>query len=35
VDAVWLAKGRFLSTAPNAPHTGDTHYISTGLIATF
>ena len=35
VDAVWLAKGRFLLTAPNAPRTGDTHYLSTGLTATF
>lgn len=35
VDAVWLAKGRFLLTAPNAPRNGDTHYLATGLIATF
>ncbi|WP_295637321.1 alginate export family protein [Novosphingobium sp.] len=35
VDAVWLAKGRFLSSAPNAPHAGDTHYLSVGLFATF
>lgn len=35
VNAVWLAKGRFLKTAPNAPQTGDTHYLATGLTATF
>ena len=35
VDAVWLAKGRFLTTAPNAPRTGDTHYLATALTATF
>lgn len=35
INAVWLAKGRFLHTAPNAPPTGDTHYLSTGLTATF
>ncbi|MBO9519369.1 MAG: alginate export family protein [Porphyrobacter sp.] len=35
VNAVWLAKGEFLKTAPNAPQTGDTHYIATALMATF
>jgi hypothetical protein len=35
VNAVWLAKGRFLKTAPNAPQTGDTHYLATALTATF
>jgi hypothetical protein len=35
VNAVWLAKGRFLDTAPNAPRTGDTHYLATALTATF
>lgn len=35
LDGVWLAKGRFLETAPNAPHTGDTHYLATVLTATF
>ena len=35
VNAVWLAKGRFLDTAPNAPATGDTHYLATALTATF
>ena len=35
VNGVWLAKGRFLKTAPNAPRTGDTRYLATGLTATF
>ena len=35
LDAVVLVKGRFLETAPNAPATGDTHYIATALTATF
>lgn len=35
MNAVWLAKGRFLKHAPNAPRTGDTHYLSTALVATF
>lgn len=35
VNGLWLAKGRFLETAPNAPATGDTHYLATGLTATF
>jgi hypothetical protein len=35
VDGVWLAKGRFLKEAPNAPATGDTHYLATALTATF
>ncbi len=35
VNALWLAKGRFLKSAPNAPRTGDTGYLSTALIATF
>jgi hypothetical protein len=35
LNGVWLAKGRFLETAPNAPRTGDTHYLATGLTATF
>ena len=34
-NAVVLLKGRFLETAPNAPATGDTHYIATALTATF
>ncbi len=35
VNAVWLAKGRFLTDAPNAPQTGDTHYLATAVTATF
>lgn len=35
VNALWLAKGRFLKSAPNAPRVGDTGYLSTALIATF
>lgn len=35
VNAVWLAKGRFLREAPNATRTRDTHYLSTTLTATF
>jgi hypothetical protein len=33
VDGVWLAKGRFLRDAPNAPATSDTHYLSLNLTA--
>lgn len=35
VNATWLAKGRFLKEAPNAPRTGNTHYLSTALTAMF
>ncbi|MBC7493144.1 MAG: alginate export family protein [Novosphingobium sp.] len=35
VDAVLLAKRRFLRTAPNAPRTGDEHYLATALTAMF
>lgn len=35
INGLWLAKGRFLKTAPNAPGTGDTHYLATGVTATF
>lgn len=35
VNAIWLAKGRFLRTAPNAPPTGDARYLSTVLTVTF
>lgn len=35
VNAIWLSKGRFLQTAPNAPQTGDARYVSTVLMATF
>ncbi len=34
-DAAWLSKGRFLKTAPNAPRTGDEHYISLNMTASF
>ena len=33
--AVLLFKERFLEDAPNAPATGDTHYVSANLTATF
>lgn len=35
INAVWLAKGRFLRSAPNAPDTGDTRYVAAALTATF
>lgn len=35
LNGVWLAKGRFLETAPNAPRTGNTHYLSMAMTATF
>lgn len=35
INAVWLVKGRFLHDAPSAPATGDTHYLATGLMASF
>jgi hypothetical protein len=35
VNVVWLAKGRFLKTAPNAPATGNTRYVASGVTATF
>jgi hypothetical protein len=35
VNAVWLKKGRFLKTAPNAPSPGDTTYLAAGVTATF
>jgi hypothetical protein len=35
VDAVILAKGRFLQVAPNAPQTGDTHFLSVNLMSQF
>ncbi|ATE67185.1 hypothetical protein COO09_09490 [Rhizorhabdus dicambivorans] len=34
-NAAWIAKGRFLRRAPNAPRTGDTHYLSLALTASF
>lgn len=35
INAIWLAKGRFLKITPNAPQTGDAHYLSTALTVTF
>jgi len=35
VGGAWLAKGRFLETAPNAPATGDTRYGYVDLAASF
>lgn len=35
VDALYLAKGRFLRTAPGAPRNGDTRYLSLNLTAFF
>jgi len=35
VNGLWLAKGRFLQTAPNTPTAQDTHYLATALTATF
>ena len=35
VDGVWLAEGRFLREAPNAPRNGDTKYLSLNLTASF
>jgi len=34
VDGVWLAKGRFLTGAPNALPTGDSKYLSLNLTAS-
>ena len=35
VNGVWLAKGRFLREAPNAPTASDTRYLSTALTVMF
>jgi hypothetical protein len=35
IDGLWLGKGRFLREAPNAPHTGNTKYLSTNLLVSF
>jgi len=35
LDGVWLAKGRFLRDAPNAPKSGNTRYVSTNLTMSF
>ena len=34
-NAALIAKGRFLKTAPNAPQTGDVHYLATSLAWSF
>ena len=35
VGGAYLAKGRFLENAPNAPDTGDTRYVHVDLAASF
>ncbi len=35
LNAAWLAKGRFLDTAPNANHYGNTQYLSVALLTYF
>ncbi|UDF03123.1 alginate export family protein [Asticcacaulis sp. AND118] len=35
INAAWIAKGRFLTEAPNAPRTGDTRYVSLALTGSF
>lgn len=35
VNYDFVARGRFLTTAPNAPRTGNTHYVTTSLTASF
>lgn len=35
VDGIWLAKGRLLRRAPNAPATGDESFLSLNLTAQF
>jgi hypothetical protein len=35
INALWLAKGRFLKAAPNAPAIGNTRYLATGVTASF
>ncbi len=35
LGAAWLAKGRFLHDAPNAPHTGDTRFGHADLTFSF
>ena len=34
VNFDWIAKGRFLDVAPNAPRTGDAHYVGAALTAS-
>jgi len=35
VGAAYLAKGRFLTQAPNAPHSGDARYGYADLVFKF
>ena len=35
LNANWIAKGRFLTQAPNAPRAGDVHYIALAMTALF
>jgi hypothetical protein len=35
INAAWIAKGRFLKEAPNAPDSGDTRYLSVALTSSF
>lgn len=35
INALWLAKGRFLKAAPNAPVPADTHFLTTGVTVSF
>jgi len=35
LNASWLAKGRFLTQAPNAPRPGDVRYLSLAMTALF
>jgi len=35
INAAWIAKGRFLKQAPNAPAAGDTHYGAVAVTAFF
>lgn len=35
INASWLAKGRFLHAAPNAPRAGDARYLSLAMTASF
>lgn len=34
VNADWIAKGRFMNLAPNAPRTGNAHYVGASLTAS-
>jgi hypothetical protein len=34
-NAIWLDKGRFLRTAPNAPRSGDERYVSLNTVLSF